>query len=87
MEVVLFDVPVPPDLDRVHYPREYAAYRAALSAVARERGVRLLSATPEAIGLTDADFADAIHLNSDGAARLSAWLRAKLEADQPGEAR
>jgi lysophospholipase L1-like esterase len=81
---VLFDVPVPADLDGRLYPREYAAYRAALAAVARDHGVPLLYATRETVGLTDADFADMIHLNSDGAARLSAWLRARLEETDAG---
>jgi hypothetical protein len=77
--VVLIDMPVPADLDVRLYPREYAAYRAALAAAARGRGVRLLSATRQAVGLTDADFSDLVHLNREGAARLSAWLRRELE--------
>ena len=47
----------------------------------RRRGWSVLSvlrASREAVGVTDADFADLIHLNASGTARLSAWLRQAL---------
>jgi hypothetical protein len=77
--LLLVDMPVSADLDQRLYPREYSAYRAALAAAAQTHGVRILYATREAVGLTDADFADVIHLNSAGADRLSAWLRRQLK--------
>jgi hypothetical protein len=77
--LLLVDMPVSADLDQRMYPREYAAYHAALTAAAQAHGVRILYATREAVGLTDADFADVVHLNAAGADRLSAWLRRQLE--------
>jgi hypothetical protein len=76
--VILVDLPVPADLDQRLYPQIYGSYRAVLETVAHRRGVRLLRATREAVGLTDADFGDLIHLNASGAARLSTWLRQQL---------
>ncbi len=77
--LVLVDMPVPADLDQRLYPHEFAEYRAMLAAAAKAHGIRVLYATREAVGLTDADFGDIIHLNSAGAERLSAWLRRQLE--------
>lgn len=79
VEVVLVDMPVPADLDQKLYVQPFAAYRAVLAEIEHARGVRVLRATPESVGLTDADFADLIHLNGDGAARLSAWIRRQLD--------
>jgi hypothetical protein len=76
--VVLVDMPVTADLEEQLYPREFAAYRAALAEVERTRGVRVLRAGRAAVGLDDRHFADLIHLNADGAARLSRWIRAEL---------
>jgi hypothetical protein len=75
--VVLVDMPVSADLERFH-PREFARYREVLADVQRRRGVRVLSARREVLGLTDADFADLIHLNASGTGRLSAWVRRQL---------
>jgi hypothetical protein len=77
--VVLVDLPTPADLDGRLYPREFAEYRAGLAQWASNHRTPLLRATREAVGLTDADFADLIHLNIDGAARFSTWLRRRLE--------
>jgi hypothetical protein len=77
--LLLVDMPVSADLDQRMYSHEYTAYRAALAAAAQSQGVRVLYATREAVGLTDADFADVVHLNAAGADRLSAWLRRQLE--------
>lgn len=76
--VLLVNLPASADLERL-YPREFAAYRATLMQVSAARGVRVLWPTREEAGLSDADFADRIHLNADGMAKLSAWLRRAIE--------
>jgi hypothetical protein len=76
--VVLVDMPVSEDLDEVIYPEAFAAYRAALAEVERRRRLTVLRATRQAVGLTDDDFADLIHLNTRGTARFSRWLREEL---------
>lgn len=76
--LLLLDMPVPEDLDEHLCRREYSLYRAKLAELARERGVPVLRPTRAQVGLTDADFCDLVHLNSVGAARLSAWLRQYL---------
>jgi hypothetical protein len=76
---ILVDMPVTADLEEIHFAPAFAQYRTALRDVAAKRGVRLLSASRQSVGLTDADFADLIHLNAEGAARLSTWLRDRLE--------
>jgi hypothetical protein len=78
--VVLVDVPVPADLER-RYPDEFRRYREALAGAARSHGVRVLSATRDAVGLGDEDFGDLIHLNATGAAKFSAWLKKNLTAE------
>jgi hypothetical protein len=77
--VVLVNMPAPADLEERLHPRECAAYRVTLAREAAERGVRVLWPTREAVGLTDADFSDLIHLNGDGATRLSLWIRRAIE--------
>ena len=72
--VLLVNLPVSADLERL-YPRKFAAYRATLVQVTAARGVHMMWPTREETGLRDADFADLIHLNADGMAKLSAWLR------------
>jgi hypothetical protein len=78
-ELVLLDMPVSADLERLH-PTAYAKYRSAVSDWARQQGVTLVSASREAAGLADADFGDLIHLNRGGAPRFGAWLRRELQA-------
>jgi hypothetical protein len=78
VSVVLVDMPVPAHLDERLYPREFAAYRAVLAELERSRGVRVLRPTRAVVGLTDADFADMVHLNGYGKERLSTWLRRAL---------
>jgi hypothetical protein len=86
VSVALVDLPVPADLEERLYPQVFAAYRAALAEVQRARGVCVLHATRQAVGLTDADFMDQIHLNVSGTARLSAWVRNRLsQSDRPEE--
>jgi hypothetical protein len=79
--VVLLDMPVSEDLSKKH-AEAFAAYDRALAEVERTRGVAVLRASRQALGLGDDDFADMIHLNAAGTAKLSAWLRARL-ADGP----
>jgi hypothetical protein len=80
VDMVLVDMPVSQDLEERLYPREFARYRAALAKVKQRRSVRVLRASRTAVGLTDADFGDLIHLNAQGTARLSAWLQRQLAA-------
>jgi hypothetical protein len=78
--VVLVDMPVSSDLEDRLYPELFARYRAALAEVEQRRGVMVLRASRRLVHLDDADFADLIHLNSQGTARFSSWLRQKLAA-------
>jgi hypothetical protein len=83
--VVLLDMPVSADLEERFHPAEFARYREMLAELQRRRGVRILSAGRATLGLTDADFADLIHLNASGTARLSGWLRRQLADERPPE--
>lgn len=76
--VVLVDMPVSAELEEDRFPAAFAAYRAALAQVSQARGVPVLTASRGAVGLTDEDFADLIHLNASGSAKLSHWLRREL---------
>jgi hypothetical protein len=78
VEVVLVDMPVSADLEERSFPRAFAAYREMLADLEKTRSVRLLRANRDVLGLDDADFADLVHLNARGSARLSAWLRHQL---------
>lgn len=73
---VLIDMPVTADLE-ARYPAAWAEYRDRLAELERE-GLRVVRATREAVGLGDEHFADLIHLNRDGAAKLSEWVRTEL---------
>jgi hypothetical protein len=77
--LVLVDMPVSADLDERLHPCEFARYGELLAELERRRGVPVLHATRAAVGLGDAEFADLIHLNAKGTARLSTWLRGELE--------
>jgi len=74
--LVLLDMPVTADLE-ARYPREFAEYRARLAGLARAHNLPLIRGADA--GLTDADFADLIHMTPDGCATFSRWLRGKLE--------
>jgi hypothetical protein len=76
--LVLVDMPVTADLEAM-YPAAFAEYRSRLVEVERDRGLMVIRATREAVGLTDALYADLIHLNGTGARVFSAWLRGQLE--------
>jgi hypothetical protein len=81
VDLVLVDMPVSQDLEERLHPREFAQYRAALAKLEKSRGVRVLHARRAAVGLTDADFGDLIHLNAQGTALLSRWLRQQLAVE------
>jgi hypothetical protein len=76
--VVLIDMPTTADLEARH-PAEFAEFRGRLAEVEAARGVTVLRATREAVGLGDQHFADLIHPNADGAAVLSGWVKKELE--------
>lgn len=75
-EVVLLDMPVTADLE-AKYPAAWAEYRGRLAELERG-GVTVVRATRDVVGLGDEHFADLIHLNRDGAAMLSGWLKNAL---------
>ncbi len=76
--VVLVDLPVSADLDEQLCPEQFATYRQALAELERTRGVRVLRASRAATGIGDPEFADWVHLNADGMARLTRWVRQEL---------
>lgn len=77
--VVLVDMPVSADLEERLYPHVFATYRTLLAELERDRGLTVIRARREVIGLQDEHFADLIHLNLEGTARFSRWLRRQLE--------
>ena len=78
VSIVLVDMPVNAYLDERLYPQAFASYRQALAEVERTRGVTVIRAGRQTVGLDEGDFADLIHLNVRGAARFSTWLRQAL---------
>lgn len=92
-DFVLLDMPVTADLEAQH-PAAFAEYRAILKDLEEQAGVTVIRAHRDVVGITDAGFADTIHLNGVGARMLSAWVRDRLadlgrtrEGDPPGLAR
>jgi hypothetical protein len=81
--VVLVDMPVSGELEETRYPQAFAAYRQALAQIEESRHVTVLRATRQTLGMGDADFADLIHVNAHGTAKLSGWLRERLADDAP----
>ena len=81
-EVVLVDMPVSGDLEERRSPQVFALYHQVLADVERAEGVRVIRASRAAVGLGDEDFADLVHLNAQGSARFSRWLRRQLEEPQ-----
>lgn len=77
VELILMDMPVTADLETIH-AAEFAEYRTRLAEVERERGIRVIRATRDAVGLTDNDFADLIHMNLNGARKFSDWVSGRL---------
>jgi hypothetical protein len=78
VDVVLVDMPVTADLE-AKYAAAFAEYRARLAEWETTRHHVVIRASRDAVGLTDADFGDVIHLNGTGSAKFSVWLRAELE--------
>ena len=76
--LVVVEMPVTADLD-AKYPAALAEFRALLDALPAD-GVPVLHASRDAVKLTDADFADLVHVNRGGAAKLSAWTRDAVNA-------
>jgi hypothetical protein len=76
--LVVVDMPVTADVE-ARFGREFAEYRTRLAEVEAARGLRVVRPSPEAVGLTDAQFADAMHLNRDGARVFSDWLRDRIK--------
>ena len=67
-------MPVTADLE-AKYAAAVAEFRTRLAEVESRRGVKVVRATRDAVGLGDGDFADLIHLNHIGAKKLSTWVR------------
>ena len=78
VQLVLLDMPVTADLEAMHVSA-FAEYRTRLAEVERDRKVRVLRATRDAVGLNDAHFADLIHMNRVGATLFSEWVKGVLE--------
>lgn len=78
VRLVVVDMPVTVDLETM-YPKAFAEYRERLAEVERDRGVMVIRDAKKAARLNDAHFADLIHMNRDGAAVFSDWLRRRLE--------
>ena len=81
--LVVVEMPVTADLE-AKYPGPTAEFRALLDTLPAD-GVPVLRARREALNLGDADFADTIHLNRAGAAKLSAWTRDAVNALPRGD--
>jgi hypothetical protein len=79
VRLVLLEVPTTQDLDD-RYAAQQAEFRTRLHEMEQQHTVPILRAYRDRVGLTDADFADLIHLNRVGANKLSVWLREQLEA-------
>ena len=75
--LVLVDMPVTSDLEAL-YPAAFGEYRDLLADIEMGRKVRIVRASSATVGLSDAHFADLIHLNREGARVLSGWLRNQL---------
>jgi hypothetical protein len=76
-DLVLLDMPVTADLE-AKYAAALAEYRRRLAEFEAERGVTVLRADRDSVGLDDRHFGDLIHLNAIGARILSEWLRDRL---------
>lgn len=76
-KLLLIDMPVTADLEAI-YPSEFTEFRLRLAEVEQSRPIRVIRATRESVGLTDAHYADLIHMNRDGAVIFSRWMRETL---------
>jgi hypothetical protein len=75
--LVLVDMPVTADLEAKH-TAAFAEYRRLLAEV-ESAGTPVIRANSDVVGITDAGFADTIHLNGVGAKKLTLWVRDRLE--------
>jgi hypothetical protein len=78
VSLVLVDMPVTADLEAKH-AAAFAEYRKLLAEEEEERGLTVIRAHRDIVGITNAGFADTIHLNGVGATVLSRWLKGKLD--------
>lgn len=76
--LVLVDMPVTADLEAKH-ELAFAEYRRILAEDEAAYGLTVIRAHRDLVGITNAGFADTIHLNGVGAQVLSRWLKGKLE--------
>ena len=85
--VVLIDMPVSCDLQDGLHAAAFATYRRWLAGVEHDKSLRVHSrAHRDTVGLTDADFADFIHLNSQGCTTvvgLDSWSTRRASAHCP----
>lgn len=77
VSLVIVDMPVTADLETKH-ATAFAEYRKLLAQEEATRGLTVIRAHRDLVGITDAGFADTIHLNGVGATVLSRWLMGKL---------
>ncbi len=77
VQLVLIDMPVTANLEAMH-AKEFVEYHTRLAEIERSRGIPVIRARRDAVGLSDAHFADLIHMNLDGAKRFSDWLANRL---------
>ena len=81
-DFVVVEMPVTADLE-ARFPNQVAQGRGLMARLRAEPGVRFVPATRGEVGLTDHDFADLIHLNRGGAAKLSRYVRDELAKARP----
>ena len=74
---VVVEMPVTADLE-ARFPAQVAEGQTLLARLRTDASVHYVSATRAEVGLTDHDFADLIHLNRGGAAKLSRFVRDRL---------
>ncbi|HEY3789013.1 MAG TPA: hypothetical protein VGL71_09170 [Urbifossiella sp.] len=81
VELILMDMPTTADLETIH-AAEFAEFRSRLAEVQRDRGVKVIHASLDAVGLNDAHFADLIHMNLDGARIFSEWVKQTITSSR-----
>lgn len=83
IRLILVNMPLADDYyGNFHSPADYQHYRERITSLAAAYGVPFwdAEALEGASGFDDTSFADFNHLNTDGAARLSAWLAVRYQA-------
>lgn len=76
--LILVDMPVTADLEE-KYADAFAEYRRLLAEEEATQGLTVIRAHRDIVGITNAGFADTIHLNGVGAKILSRWIKRKLD--------